>query len=347
MNARIVSPPSRTAPGPEPMLSPTPVGPALVDLLPARWHRPLVILAAVMGGLVILNIAGLFLDPREVTNAPVWMKPLKFALSIGIYSLTLTWLVGRLPTGSRIARVANVAGTITVFGLAIELVIIDGFALFGDTSHFTVSTPFHAAMWSVMAVSITVVWVMSLLVAALLFRAPLGDPARSLGIRAGTIIALGGMAVAFLMTGPQGDQISNYQGIIGAHTVGLADGGPGLPLVGWSTVAGDLRVPHFVGMHALQALPLFVFLLEVLARKIPALRDARRRLRLMLVAVVTFAAAVALLTVQALMGQSVVAPSGIILFGGLILTTSAAIAAILILLLPVGSTRSAPAKTVG
>lgn len=65
MNTRTVSPPSRTAPGSEPMLSPTPVGPALVELLPARWHRPLVILAAVMGGLVILNIAGLFWTPGK------------------------------------------------------------------------------------------------------------------------------------------------------------------------------------------------------------------------------------------------------------------------------------------
>lgn len=101
----------------------------------------------------------------------------------------------------------------------------------------------------------------------LLFRAPLGDPARSLAIRAGFVIALIGMALAFLMTGPTAEQLNSFRGIVGAHTVGLPDGAPGLPLLGWSTSAGDLRVPHFVGMHALQLIPLSALLLEFGARR--------------------------------------------------------------------------------
>jgi hypothetical protein len=290
-----------------------------------------------MGVLAVANLIGAFVDPRQVTNAEVWLKPLKFALSTGVYSLALAWLIGRMPTGRRLTRVARGAGTVAAIGLAIELVIINGFALVGQSSHFNVSTPFHAAMWGVMAASIGVVWSVTFVIAIILFRVPLGDRARTVGIRGGVVIALIGMALGALMTGPTAGQLSNYQGIVGAHTVGLADGGPGLPLLGWSTVGGDLRIPHFIGMHALQVLPLLVLLLELLAARIVVLRDPRVRLRIVVLAVVLYAATLANITAQALSGQSIVAPAGVILVSGVATAVVGLIGLIFIIVVPVTS----------
>ena len=47
----------------------------------------------------------------------------------------------------------------------------------------------------------------------------------------------------------------------GAHTVGARDGLAGLPFLNWSSAHGDLRVPHFFALHALQIMPLAALVL--------------------------------------------------------------------------------------
>lgn len=273
------------------------------------WHRPLLWLSLGMIALAVIALVGLVVDPRTITGMPLWAKPLKFSLSVFIYSVTLSWLLGQLP---RRRRLAWWAGTVAAAFLAVELIVIYGAAFADTTSHFNVSTPFSAALWSTMAVSIVIVWAATILVAVLLFRADLGDPARSFAIRSGLIIAVIGMGLAFLMTSPTATQLSNFQGIAGAHTVGLADGGPGLPLLGWSTVAGDLRIPHFVGMHAMQVIPIVALVLELGSRRISVLRDGRTRLGILVVIAALYLAVIAVLTVQALSGQSIVHPDAAI-----------------------------------
>jgi hypothetical protein len=275
-----------------------------------RAHRPLFVLAVATAITAAVAAIGLFVDGRMITGLPLWDKPLKFAISVGIYALTFGWLFGQLRRGRRIAWWA---GTAAAVFLGVEMVIVVGQALRYTTSHFNVSTPFDAALWSVMGSSIAVVWVATLVIAVVLFANPGPDPARNLAIRAGAVISLIGMALGFLMTIPSAAQMHANDGIVGAHTVGLADGGPGIPLLGWSTVGGDLRIPHFVGMHALQLLPLLLIVLEVLSRRHPALRDDAVRTRLMGLAAIGYAALVAVLTWQALRGQSIVHPDGLTL----------------------------------
>ena len=293
-----------------------------------RAHRPLFALAVAMAATAVVAIVGLVVDDRMITGLPLWDKPLKFAISVGIYSLTFGWLIGQLRRGR---RVAWWAGTVAAVFLGVEMVVIIGQALRYTTSHFNVSTPFDAAIWSVMASSIAVVWVATLVIAVLLFASPGPDPARNLAIRAGAVISLIGMALGFLMTIPSAAQITADDGIVGAHTVGLADGGPGLPLLGWSTVGGDLRIPHFVGMHALQLLPLLLIVLEVLSRRFGTLRDDAVRARLMGLAAIGYAALVAVVTWQALRGQSIVHPDGLTLLalGAVVLLVTIPAAAVL------------------
>ena len=271
-------------------------------------NRPLMALAALMAVTAVVVAALALVDPVQITGRNGWYKPLKFALSIGLYAVTLAWLVDRLP--SRRQRLGRIGAWVVTVGLLIEMVIIVGAVAAGTTSHFNVSTPLATTLWSVMGTSIAVVWLVTLALAALLWRAADAEAARRMAIRAGLVIGLAGMAVAFVMTGPTPEQLDDFHGIAGAHAVGVPDDGPGLPFLGWSTTGGDLRVPHFVGMHALQALPLLALGLEVLARRVPALTDPGTRFRILAVASGGYAVLLVLLTLQALAGIPVTEPLG-------------------------------------
>ncbi|KAA9135973.1 hypothetical protein [Microbacterium caowuchunii] len=295
---------------------------------PGRWHRPLLIFAVAMVVLAVAATAAAVVDPREVTGAGAWLKPLKFAISGAFYTLTLAWIIGQVQRGRRIA---DRAGTWVAISLSVEIVLIFILAGLGQSSHFNITTPLHTAVWAVMAASITLVWIMTLLIAAAVIRDPGPDPARTLAARTAVILALIGLALGFLMTLPTPGQLDDFEGIVGAHAVGIPDGGPGLPLVGWSTVGGDLRIPHFIGMHALQVIPLALLALELLARCIPPLADPRIRLEVLTVVIITFSATLVTVTVQALLGQSIVQPSGGVLVAGIAIALGAGTAITIIL----------------
>jgi hypothetical protein len=266
---------------------------------PPRLNRVLLGVAAVMAATAVVTAVLAVVDPVQIAGRNGWLKPLKFAISIGIYAITIAWLLTWLPAHRR--RLGSLIPWVIAVAMAVEMVVIVGAVALGTTSHFNVSTPLHSLAWASMGTAIAAVWLVTALLAVLLWRAG-DDAARRLAIRAGLVIGLAGMAVAFLMTTPTPGQLSDFQGIAGAHAVGVPDDGPGLPLLGWSTTGGDLRVPHFVGMHALQALPLLAFGLEALRRRVPALQSAGTRFRVAAAASVGYAALVGFLTWQALAG---------------------------------------------
>jgi len=319
---------THTAPAPAPQTTgSTAPGPFVVGPLRTAlgWHRPLMLLAAAMGALTVVGVLGMLLDHRVLTGLSIWDKPTKFAIAVLVYSVSWAWLIAQVRTRPRRAWWA---GTVAAVFLGTEMVVIVGQVVRGTTSHFNMTTPFNAALWETMGVSIVLVWVATLYLCAQLFRMPAVDPARSLAIRTGAVLAVIGMALGFLMTIPSRAQIAAGGGISGMHTVGLPDGGQGLPLLGWSTVGGDLRIPHFVGMHALQAIPLLLISLELLAHRVPALRRAEVRTRLVAVATAGYAALLALLTWQALRGQSIVHPDRLTLLTLTAILVAAVVAAV-------------------
>ena len=304
------------------------------NLVLRAWAaNPLLTLAGLANlALIPLFLLAALVDPRTITGAPAWIKPLKFAISIVLFSATFLWLLTFVQGRPRLVKWA---AAITGLGLLVETALIAMQVVRGTTSHFNVSTPFDAAVFSLMGGFITAVSVCTLLLAILLIRQHLPDPAFAWSLRLGVLVTFVGMAVAFLMTTPTAAQLEAARAgagmaVAGAHSVGVADGGPGLPLLGWSTVGGDLRVPHFFGLHAMQVLPLLGGLLGLAwARR---RLSERQRLALVWTAGLAYLGLVALLTWQALRGQSIVAPDALTLAAFAVLAGSAALAVSLTLL---------------
>jgi hypothetical protein len=179
-----------------------------------------------------------------------------------------------------------------------------------------------------MALFIALTWVMTLLTAWLLVTTRrLPDPVFAQALRLAVVVAAVGMAVGFFMTSPTEVQIGAAEAgggmpIVGAHSVGAEDGGPGLFLVGWSTEGGDLRVGHFVGLHALQVLPLVGLGLSRLG---PRWLGTGPRIGLVWVVSLAYLGVVVLTTWQALRGQPLIRPDlSTAVAGGTILLTATA-----------------------
>lgn len=200
-------------------------------------------------GLICMVVAFVFLamtkySQVQVYNVSAWYKPFKFAFSTFLFSWAMAWYCSYLPD----FNIKAFNGAVIVL-LGFEIAYIALQASKGQLSHYNVSTPFYAAMYSMMALAATLVTIYTAYVGFLFFSGEFpGLPDYYIrAIRFGILIFVVFSFEGFVM----GSRLS--------HTIGGADGGEGLPVLNWSTKFGDPRIAHFIGMHALQVLPILSY----------------------------------------------------------------------------------------
>ena len=286
----------------------------LFDLSRLKHTKPLFWLALICVVVAVALIPLWIVDSRQLLGVSVWEKPIKFYISVAIFSVTYSWLSSFLTRGGRWVRLT---GFVIAVSLAVEIVIILAMASIGETSHFNVSTPTAIAIWSIMATFISIVLFSTIFISLMIMFQKQQEFNLKLALALGSINTAVGMGLAYLMTWPTAAQLANYQGIAGAHAVGVSDGGPGLPFLGWSTVAGDLRVGHFFGLHSIQvaAILLALSLLMPIAFRIP----------LIIVGNITWLGFVGLVTWQSLRAEPFASPSETTLVGYAVLLSVAAL----------------------
>lgn len=190
---------------------------------------------------------GYLLDDRILLGLNVWIKPLKFYISTGIYTLTVGFFITLYPYSNRKKHIIR---NVVSLSLLLEMIIVTLQAARGIQSHYNRSNALDGILFGIMGILIAINVLIMILFAIDTIRLKLRTTkAIQWSILMGWLIIIFGSWVGGQMIGQM------------AHNVGVQDGGEGLPLLNWSTIAGDLRVAHFFGLHGLQIIPLFAYLL--------------------------------------------------------------------------------------
>ena len=183
----------------------------------------------------------------QINGVNTWYKPFKFALSIGIFSWTMGWYTGYLELPNQVSTYSWT----TIILLGFELFYITFQAARGQLSHYNSSSSLYASLTAAMAFAA---------IGATLYTGYIG-----ILFCTGKFPELPGYYLWAIRIGIFLFVIFAFEGAImganGSHSLGGPGDGEGLPLLNWSRKYGDLRVAHFVGMHALQVLPLMAFYL--------------------------------------------------------------------------------------
>ena len=198
-------------------------------------------------------------DIRSLDGANVWAKPMKFSISIALHLATLAGAMYFLSASMQTNAVVTGLAITSVIAALGEVGYITIQAARMEASHFNIGTPFHAAMYSVMAFGAVVLVIAAAgvgLAVAADGQSSLSAPVRlavSIGLIGGTILTL---ITAFRL----GGNISHHVGVEAAGALRM-------PVTGWSLTVGDLRPAHFLATHMMQAVPVFGI---VAARVLPS-----------------------------------------------------------------------------
>lgn len=258
---------------------------AVDDLL--RRERRLATGGFVILALMVPTFLALTLDGRLLNGISIWIKPLKFQFSVGLYLLTLAWFIGALPDGVRRRRAVRILVSVALTASAFEIAYIALQAARGLPSHYYTTELFYQLMYTLMGIGAVSLTATSPALAVLLWyhRPQAWSTPFWLSVMSGLLLTfvLGAGAGAVLSSG-NGHWIGGLRTDIGS-----------VPVFGWSRTGGDLRVAHFLGIHAMQILPLIGLATERRA-------VGRQGAILVAAAALAYCAATAFVFVQALEG---------------------------------------------
>jgi hypothetical protein len=248
-------------------------------------NKILVTLGSAMLFIFLLLLCYYPFNSYTVLGINAVVKPIKFALSIWIYSWTMALILHYVNDVKKVKAYSWAA----VICMGFEQAAITSQALFGQLSHFNRANPYGIMLYSLMGVFILTITIWTAYITYILIKQKkyILNPAIVLGIKIGLIY--------FVVFSLFGGYISSLPG----HTVGAEDGGKGICFLNWSILYGDLRVAHFFGIHSLQIIPLIAIITTKYL-------DANNSMHLIILFSIVYLAFVLFTLVQGLLGLPLV-----------------------------------------
>ncbi|MGZ8411758.1 MAG: hypothetical protein ACXW05_03425 [Gemmatirosa sp.] len=196
------------------------------------------------GALGLAAFVAAAVDARSFGGVRVWLKPAKFFVSIAVFTLSWAWIAGLVGAERQGVRPMRIARRTLVATAAFELAYITLQAARAQASHFNIADPLHAILYALMGLAAVALIGTTVPLAWAVARhpAPDADP----DLRRAVVVGL-------LLTFVLGDMLGGYMSAQAGHAVGPEAGHAAI--VGWNRTGGDLRVAHFLGLHAEQVLP--------------------------------------------------------------------------------------------
>ena len=192
----------------------------------------------------VLCFALQFIDARDFNGANVWTKPAKFYISLSVHFATIAWALSFAGAEVRHSRLVTWTSRAMIASAWYELIYMTFRAARGEASHFNTGSLSNAILYQLMALGAVVLVVGAAIIGWAIWRRmprTIWSEAIALGFGLAAVLAL---VVGFTLGGNSGHWIG-----------GDMTDATGLPVFKWSTTGGDLRVSHFIGLHAMQFVP--------------------------------------------------------------------------------------------
>jgi len=199
-------------------------------------------------------------DERLHNGVNIWIKPIKFDIALILYVCTLIFFAQWIKPETRSKTWFKTFNSVVVFCIAFEIIWINSAAMAGIGSHFNVATPLMGFAYTLAGIGATTLTSGALVYGVLIARNNETGLSREMHFAIWTSSIL--MFALTLTT-------ASYMAAQTSHFVGgnMLDV-EALPIMGWATDGGDLRVAHFFASHIFHAVPLFVLGAQLLLKSV-------------------------------------------------------------------------------